>query len=326
LLLSIGAIIIGLIILVWSADKFVEGASATANHLGVPTLLIGMVIVGFGTSAPEVAVAAIAAMDGNPNLALGNAFGSNIANIALILGVTALLVPIAVHSSIIKKEFPILIIITLFSGFILLNGVISRTEGIILLLGFVAIIVWQVYTAIKNKKDSLATESEEEIEGLDMSLKQGIFWLIAGIVLLVISSKMLVWGAVNIATALGVSDLIIGLTIVAVGTSLPELAAAIAAVKKGEHDLAIGNVVGSNMFNILLVIGVGAVITPMTNIPDVALYRDFLVMLGLTIALFIMAYGFNGKDGHINRIEGGLLLFAFIAYMGMLTFTSLALL
>jgi cation:H+ antiporter len=324
LLLSIGAIIIGLIILVWSADKFVEGASATANHLGVPTLLIGMVIVGFGTSAPEVAVAAIAAMDGNPNLALGNAFGSNIANIALILGVTALLVPIAVHSSIIKKEFPILIIITLFSGFILLNGVISRTEGIILLLGFVAIIVWQVYTAIKNKKDSLATESEEEIEGLDMSLKQALFWLFAGIVLLVISSKMLVWGAVNIATALGVSDLIIGLTIVAVGTSLPELAAAIAAVKKGEHDLAIGNVVGSNMFNILLVIGVGAVITPMTNIPDVALYRDFLVMLGLTIALFIMAYGFNGKDGHINRIEGGLLLFAFIAYMGMLTFTSLA--
>jgi cation:H+ antiporter len=323
LLLSIGAIIIGLIILVWSADKFVEGASATANHLGVPILLIGMVIVGFGTSAPEVAVATIAAMNGNPNLALGNAFGSNIANIALILGVTALLVPIAVHSSIIKKEFPILIIITLFSGFILLNGVISRTEGVILLLGFVAIIIWQVYTAIKNKKDSLATESEEEIEGLDMTLKQGIYWLIAGIILLVISSKMLVWGAVNIATALGVSDLIIGLTIVAVGTSLPELAAAIAAVKKGEHDLAIGNVVGSNMFNILLVIGVGAVITPMTNIPDVALYRDFLVMLGLTIALFIMAYGFNGKDGHINRIEGGLLLFAFVAYMGMLTFTSL---
>ncbi|HFU75424.1 MAG TPA: calcium/sodium antiporter, partial [Arcobacter sp.] len=165
MLLSIGAIIIGLIILVWSADKFVEGASATANHLGVPILLIGMVIVGFGTSAPEVAVATIAAMNGNPNLALGNAFGSNIANIALILGVTALLVPIAVHSSIIKKEFPILIIITLFSGFILLNGVISRTEGVILLLGFVAIIIWQVYTAIKNKKDSLATESEEEIEG-----------------------------------------------------------------------------------------------------------------------------------------------------------------
>lgn len=325
MLISSLAIIIGLVILVWSADKFVEGASATANHLGVPTLLIGMVIVGFGTSAPEMVVGAIAAMDGNPNLALGNAFGSNIANIALILGLTALLAPIAVHSSLIKKEFPMLILITLFSGFILLNGYISRMEGIILLLGFVLIIVWQVYTAMKNKNphDPLIQESEEEIEGLDMSLKQGIFWLISGIVLLVISSKILVWGAVDIAHTFGVSDLVIGLTIVAIGTSLPELAASIVAVKKGEHDLAIGNVIGSNMFNILLVIGVSATIMPMNNIPSVAFNRDFVVMLGLTIMLFIMAYGFNGKQGHINKIEGGLLLFTFFAYMGALVVSSI---
>lgn len=324
--LSIIAIIVGLVILVWSADKFVEGASATANHLGVPTLLIGMVIVGFGTSAPEMVVAAIAAMDGNPNLALGNAFGSNIANIALILGLTALLAPIAVHSNLIKKELPLLIVITLYAGGILLDGNITRTEGISLLIGFVALITWQVVMAIKNKNshDPLLDESQEEIEGLDMSLKQGLFWLLAGIVLLILSSKILVWGAVNIAQSLGVSDLIIGLTIVAIGTSLPELAASIVAVKKGEHDLAIGNVVGSNMFNILLVIGVGATIMPMNDLPAVAFNRDFIVMLGLTIALLFMAYGFNGKQGEVNRIEGGLLLVIFFAYMGILIFTATA--
>jgi cation:H+ antiporter len=322
-LLSIGAIILGLAILVWSADKFVEGASATANHLGVPTLLIGMVIVGFGTSAPEMVVAAIAAMEGNPNLALGNAFGSNIANIALILGTTALLAPIVVHSNIVKKEMPILLVITIVPGIMIVNSEISTFEAILLLVGFVAIMIWQIYTTMKNKKDPLIEEEVEELEGLDMSQKEGIFWLIAGIVLLIVSSKILVWGAVDIAIRFGVSDLIIGLTIVAIGTSLPELAAAIAAVKKGEHDLAIGNVVGSNMFNILLVIGVGALITPMTNIPAEALYRDFLVMLGLTVALFVMAYGFRGSEPKITRMEGSLLLISFFAYMGVLIYTAI---
>jgi cation:H+ antiporter len=323
MLLSIGAIILGLAILVWSADKFVEGATATANHLGVPILLIGMIVVGFGTSAPEMVVAAIAAMEGNPNLALGNAFGSNIANIALILGMTALLAPILVHSNIVKKEMPILLGITIVPGIMILNSEISTLEGILLLLGFVAILGWQIYTTMKNKNDALIEEETEELEGLDMSKKEGIFWLIAGIILLIISSKILVWGAVDIATQFGVSDLIIGLTIVAVGTSLPELAAAIAAVKKGEHDLAIGNVVGSNMFNILLVIGVGAVITPMTNIPAEALYRDFLVMLALTVALFIMAYGFKGSEPKITRLEGIVLLISFFAYMGVLIYSAI---
>lgn len=323
MLLSIGAIIIGLAILVWSADKFVEGATATANHLGVPILLIGMIVVGFGTSAPEMVVAAIAAMEGNPNLALGNAFGSNIANIALILGMTAVLAPIVVHSNIVKKEMPILLAITIVPGIMILNSEISTLEAILLLVGFVAVMGWQIYTTMKNKNDPLVEEEAEELEGLDMSQKEGILWLLAGIVLLIISSKILVWGAVDIATRFGVSDLIIGLTIVAIGTSLPELAAAIAAVKKGEHDLAIGNVVGSNMFNILLVIGVGASITPMTNIPAEALYRDFLVMLALTVALFIMAYGFRGSEPKITRSEGALLLVSFFAYMGVLIYTAL---
>lgn len=322
-LLSIGAIIVGLIVLVWSADKFVDGAASVAKHLGVPSLLIGMVIIGFGTSAPEMVVSAIAALEGNPNLALGNAFGSNIANIALILGVTAMLAPIAVHSRIIKKELPLLLVITLIIGFMLLNSVISQTEGLLLLTGFVAVILWQIYTAIKGKKDPLAHETDDEIDEIDMTLKQGWIWLFVGMILLVLSSKLLVFGAVDIAHSLGVSDLVIGLTIVAIGTSLPELAAAIAAVKKNEHDLAIGNVIGSNMFNILLVIGVGATITPMTGFPAEALERDFVVMLGLTIALFVMAYGFNGEQGHINKIEGVLLVLTFVAYITVLVLSSI---
>jgi len=322
-LLSIGAIIVGLVILVWSADKFVDGAASVAKHLGVPSLLIGMVIIGFGTSAPEMVVSAIAALEGNPNLALGNAFGSNIANIALILGVTAMLAPIAVHSRIIKKELPLLVVITLIVGFMLLNGVISQTEGLLLLTGFVAVILWQVYTAIKDKKDPLADETTEELDEIDMSLKEGWIWLFAGIILLILSSKLLVFGAVDIAKSLGVSDLVIGLTIVAVGTSLPELAAAITAVRKNEHDLAIGNVIGSNMFNILLVIGVGATITPMSGFPPEALERDFVVMLGLTIALFVMAYGFNGEQGHVNKMEGILLILTFVTYITIIVLSSI---
>ena len=323
MLLSIGAIIVGLVILVWSADKFVDGAASVAKHLGVPSLLIGMVIIGFGTSAPEMVVSAIAALEGNPNLALGNAFGSNIANIALILGVTAMLAPIAVHSRIIKKELPLLVVITLIVGFMLLNGVISQTEGLLLLTGFVAVILWQVYTAIKDKKDPLADETTEELDEIDMSLKEGWIWLFAGIILLILSSKLLVFGAVDIAKSLGVSDLVIGLTIVAVGTSLPELAAAITAVRKNEHDLAIGNVIGSNMFNILLVIGVGATITPMSGFPPEALERDFVVMLGLTIALFVMAYGFNGEQGHVNKMEGILLILTFVTYITIIVLSSI---
>lgn len=310
---AILAILGGFILLVWSADRFVEGAAATARYAGMPSLLIGMVIVGFGTSAPEMVVSAMAAADGNPDLALGNAIGSNIVNIGLILGITALVAPIVVNSKIVQKELPLLLLIGVLLGALLWNGSLELYEAIILLLGFFLLIGWSIYSALKEKGDALETEMEQELVAHQMTLGKAIFWLVAGLILLIISSRILVWGAVNIAQTLGISDLIIGLTIVALGTSLPELAASVMAARKGEHDIAIGNVVGSNMFNILAVVGIAGVISPMTEVSAEVLSRDWLVMMGMTVALLAMAYGFR-RQGRINRYEGIGLLLAYCAY------------
>lgn len=321
MILYLLAIIAGFGILVWSADKFVEGAAATAKHLGMPALLIGILIVGFGTSAPEMVVSAIAAMEGNPALALGNAIGSNIVNIALILGITAIVSPIVVNSNIVKKEIPLLLFIVFATGYLLLDNNLTLTEGILLLTGFFALIIWSIAVAFKSKNDPLEAEMEDELIEHDMSLKAGIVWLIIGLVLLIGSSRLLVWGAVGVAHEFGVSDLIIGLTIVALGTSLPELAASVIAARKGEHDIAIGNVVGSNMFNLLAVIGIATVIAPMNNIPVEVLQRDWIIMLVLTVALLLMAYGFKNKEGKITRVEGAILVVCYVAYNSYLGMT-----
>lgn len=309
------AIVIGFILLVWSADRFVEGAASTAKHLGMPTLLIGVLIVGFGTSAPEMVVSAVAAIEGNPTLALGNAIGSNIVNIALVLGVTALVTPIVVHSKIVKKELPLLILIIFATGYLLIDDTLTLIEGIVLLGAFFALVGWSVYTAIKSKGDSLEDELESELKEHSMSLKAGIILVGIGLVLLIISSRILVWGAVGVAHEFGVNDLVIGLTIVALGTSLPELAASVIAAKKGEHDIAIGNVVGSNMFNLLAVIGIAAIINPMQNIPSEVLQRDWIIMLLLSVMLLAMAYGFKPKkDGIISRAMGSVFILCYMAY------------
>ncbi|MCT7532972.1 calcium/sodium antiporter [Aliarcobacter cryaerophilus] len=308
------AVVLGFALLVWSADRFVDGAASTAKHLGMPSLLIGILIVGFGTSAPEMVVSAIAAYEGNPGLALGNAIGSNIVNIALILGVTAIVSPIMVNSKIVKKEIPLLLLIVLLTGYLLLDNSLTLFEGVILLVSFFALVLWSVYTALKSRGDSLESEMDIKLKEHSMSLKLGVVWLVFGLILLIVSSRILVWGAVGVAVEFGVSDLIIGLTIVALGTSLPELAASVIAARKGEHDIAIGNVVGSNMFNLLAVIGIAVVIAPMNNIPLEVLQRDWIIMLLLTIALFVMAYGFKGRDGRINRVEGTILILCYVAY------------
>ena len=307
------AVLAGFALMIWSADRFIEGAAATAKHAGMPSLVIGMVIVGFGTSAPEMVVSAMAAIDGNPDLALGNALGSNIVNTGLILGVTALVAPIAVHSKIVRKELPILLLIGLLAGALFWNGSINRLGAFILLAGFFGLIGWTLFVAIRGRGDALEAETEQELIAHPMPLGRAIFWLFAGLILLIVSSRILVWGAVTIAESLGVSDLIIGLTIVALGTSLPELAASVIAARKGEHDIAIGNVVGSNMFNLLAVIGIAGVISPMPQISPDVLTRDWPVMMAMTVGLFIMAYGFRG-EGRLNRIEGLLLLAAYVAY------------
>ncbi|WP_278405583.1 calcium/sodium antiporter [Pseudoalteromonas ruthenica] len=319
MVLAITAIVAGFILLVYSAGRFVDGAAATAAHAGLPTILIGMLIVGFGTSAPEMVVSAMAASDGNPALALGNALGSNIVNIGLILGVTALIAPITVHSNIVRKELPLLLAVVLLCGYLLYDGQLTTLDASLLLGGFVSVVAWSIYSGLRHYNDPLASDTEQGVTSQTMGLKSALFWLVCGLVVLVLSSRILVWGAVQVASALGVSDLVIGLTIVALGTSLPELAASIIAAKKGEHDIAIGNVVGSNMFNILAVIGIAGAIEPFGLGADI-FYRDWGVMLLLTLALLVMAYGI-GRQGRINRAEGGLLLSGYLAYNGYLLWT-----
>lgn len=281
------ALISGLVCLVWSADKFVDGASASARYAGVSPLLIGMVIIGFGTSAPEMVVSAIASLNGNPGLALGNAYGSNITNIGLVVGLVATISPIRVQSRIITKELPLLFAVTLLAGWQLLDGELSRLDSFVLLGVFILIMGWSIVQGRVNPVDSLESEYINEIDSHPLSLRLAVIWIIVGLVLLIISSRLLVWGAVIIAQSFGISDLIIGLTVVAVGTSLPELASALAAIRKNEHELALGNVLGSGLFNTLVVVGIAAGIHPILVGVEV-LYRDWGFMVALTLLLFIM--------------------------------------
>ena len=316
MLLASAAIIIGLALLVWGADRFVIGAAALARNLGVPPLLIGLTIVGFGTSAPEILVAGMAAWQGNPGIGIGNAVGSNIANIALILGATALIAPLTVQSDMLRREYPLLLAVSIGAFLILLDGDLNQLDGALLLLGLIISMLLLVRIGLNRRdNDPLAVEMEAEIPG-DVSTSASIFWFIVGLVVLIVSSRMLVWGAVEVATAFGVSDLVIGLTIVAVGTSLPELAAAVMSALKNEHDLAIGNVVGSNIWNLLAVLGVPGLMAPGV-VPPELLSRDMLIMLALTLALFVMGRS-SKTHGVINRLEGGLLFACFIAYQSWL--------
>jgi len=317
--LAFAAILVGFGLLVWGADRFVIGAAAIARNLGVSTLIIGLTIVGFGTSAPEMLVSAVAAWQGNPGLAIGNALGSNIANIGLILGITALISPIVVQSNMLKREFPVLLLTMLAGLALMADGDLGRLDGLLLLAGLVLMIVWLVRQGMKTRSDPLQSEIEAEVPGR-MRMGPALMWFVVGLLVLLASSRLLVWGAVSIAHALGVSDVMIGLTIVALGTSLPELAASVVSVLKGEHDLAIGNVVGSNMFNLLAVLGMPGVIRP-GSFPAEILSRDFPVMIGLTLLLFVMACGLRGP-GHINRYEGSALLGVYIGYMTLLYFES----
>ena len=310
------AVIAGLAVLVWSADRFVEGAAATALHAGMPTLLIGMVIIGFGTSAPEMVVSAFSAVQGNPGLALGNAYGSNISNIALILGLTALISPIAVTSGIVRKELPLLLLVTLLAVGQLFDGFLSRNDAWVLLAVFFVLMGWSIWLGLSQRQqpDSLEADIDVSLEVEPMPLRKALFWLLFGMLLLVASSRVLVWGAVEIARFFGVSDLIIGLTVVAIGTSLPELASSLAAIRKGEHDLAIGNVLGSNLFNTLAVVGIAASISPMVVEP-VVLWRDCTVMGGVTLLLLVFGIGLgSGGRGRITRTEGAFLLAVYLGY------------
>ena len=320
MILALVAVVAGLAVLVWSADKFVDGAVGIAKFCGMSTLLIGMVIVGFGTSAPELTVSAISASQGNPEIALGNAYGSNIANIALILGATALISPILMQRSVIRGDLPILIAVSILSIVLVYDGSVVRWNGILLLAVFAGVMGYSIWREMKkschgNSDEAVQDESSDNEE--KPSLGKSILWLVLGLVLLVVSSRALVWGAVFIARTLGVSDLLIGLTIVAIGTSLPELASSIAAARKGENDLALGNIIGSNLFNTLAVVGLASVISPMDEIEAEVVTRDMPFMTALTVALIVLGFRRKG-DGRLNRIAGAVLLAVYIGYLALL--------
>ena len=333
MLLPIVAVVLGLAILVWSADKFVDGAVGVARFFGMSTLLIGMVIVGFGTSAPEMVVSALSAMENAPELALGNAYGSNIANIALILGVTALISPVIVKREALKRDVPILIGVTAVAIIQAADGSISRLDGVVLLLLFAGIMGFNIWSELRAKKKASALEKEADDGDVSgkASLPKSIAWLLLGLTLLVLSSRCLVWGAVSIAQALGVSDLLIGLTIVAVGTSLPELASSIAAARKGENDLAFGNIVGSNLFNTLTVVGIASTISPMRTVDPLVFSRDLPVVAVLTVLLLLFGLPVRKKRldanglriGRINRLEGTTFLAIYVGYIGVLIMQAL---
>ena len=314
MLTAIALIVIGLVILVWSADKFVIGAAATARHLGMSPLLVGLTIVAMGTSAPEVFVSIMAALDGAGNLAVGNALGSNITNIGLVLGITALISPIPLQKKLLKKELPLLVLVSIIGGLVLIDLELNLTDALILFaaMGFA---LYLMFLDSSESGEAIVDEDEAAaIEGTPM--KKALLLMVLGLVALLISSRMLVDGAVDIARIFGVSELVIGLTIVAIGTSLPELAASVASALKGHHDIAIGNVIGSNIFNMLTVMPVPGLLA-VTQIESLALYRDYSVMMLMTLALlaiFVLCY----RKGTMGRFAGLFLTVAFVAYLLLL--------
>ncbi len=312
MLVNFGALLGGLIVLVISADKFVAGTAAVARNMGVSPLLIGLTIVGLGTSAPEILVSAIASLQGNSGLAVGNALGSNIANIGLILGCTALVAPLAFHSGLLKRELPILMLISVMCCLMAFDGM-NRVDSLLMFSVLASFVFWLIRIGQKERNglDEFEQELTAELPERMSNRKAWLFFAV-GLVGLLLSSRVLVWSAVNIAEGFGVSDLVIGLTIVAVGTSLPELAASVTSVIKKEDDLAVGNVIGSNIYNLLAVYSLPGLIEP-GPLADSVLERDFPVMLGFTAVLFVLGFGFN-RSGRISRLEGSALLVAYCVY------------
>ncbi|MEM9191304.1 MAG: calcium/sodium antiporter [Myxococcota bacterium] len=327
---AIGAVIAGFVGLVWGADRFVDGASASARIAGVSPLVIGLTIVGFGTSAPELLVSSIAAGTGSENLSVGNALGSNVANVALVLGVASLVAPLAVGKEVLYREIPVLIAIMVLTGGLLFDGELSRVDGILLLTGLVSLIGWICFQGIRQHRAKVKerasldpAQAEDFVDpAIDMSIGKALFLLFFGMIVLLAGAWGVVWGATTIARSFGVSELVIGLTVVALGTSLPELASTVISAMKGEHELAIGNVVGSNMFNTLGVLGLPGVIAP-GPLEEKVLYRDYPVVLGVTVGLFILAWGFGAKEKKIGRARGAILLLAYIGYVVWLVFDAL---
>lgn len=314
MLLFSAALIAGLILLVLSSDKFIEHAALVAEKLNVSPIVIGITLVALGTSAPEMVVSAIAALDNAPGIAVGNVIGSNIANIGLVFGTTLLLAAVPINGSLVKKEIPLVVAVTILTGALLIDQTLSITDGVILIIAFFIVL----YLLLRNSGNLESELTEELPEDDGGSVTRSIVISIIGLAVLIGSSKLLVWGAIGIASALGVSDLIIGLTIVAIGTSLPELAASITSVRKGHHDIAIGNVLGSNIFNLATVLPLPALIAP-GIVENTVVSRDYWWMLGFTLlfALAVIVYS-RHRSLSIPRWCSVPLLGGYFAYLYLL--------
>ena len=309
---NIFEVIGGLLLLIWGADRFVHGAAATARNLGVTPLLIGLTVVAFATSAPEILVSVVASVRGQPGLAIGNAIGSNIVNIGLVLGTVAIIRPIELRSATLRREMPALLAVTLLTVSLFLDSFLSHVDGLVMLTGLIIVMIWLARLGLRSAPtDPIKRDYEAEIPK-DVTMKMSIFWLLIGLATLLLGANLLVEGSIEIARFLGVSEVVIGILLVAFGTSLPELAVSLVSAMKGEYGLAIGNIVGSNIFNILAVIGVAATIAPTALAPSVLSLHIF-VMVAFTLVLFAMTYDYDGKS-ELSRIEGIALLTAFIAY------------
>jgi len=312
MLANITLVVAGLILLIWGADRFVHGAAASARNLGVAPLLIGLTVVALATSAPEILVSVVAALDDQPGLAYGNAIGSNIVNIGLVLGLTAMIRPIKLESATLRREMPALLAVSLLTVSLFLDTYLSQIDGVVMLTGLVIVMVWLTRLGLRSAaNDPIKIDYEAEIPS-DVTMPMAVVWLIIGLAILLVGAKMLEHGAVGLAEMLGVSEVVIGVTIVAFGTSLPELAVSLASALKGEYGLAIGNIVGSNIFNLLAVIGVAATIAPSALAPSVLSLHIF-VMVAFTLVLFAMTYDYDGK-AELSRLEGAGLFMAYVAY------------
>ena len=307
MLLSIISLVSGFILLIWSADVFTNNGAKIARIFNISPLVIGLLIFGFGTSAPEMLVSGIAAYSGHPEMSVGNAFGSNIFNIGLVLGITALILPIKVEKSVLKKEWVFLILSTLVAGLLLLDKYLSFYDGLILLS---LLILFLFYVFKQSKKDSL--NGIDDVDSKINNKEKGKTWLllIVSLVILISSAKLVVWGGTILASVFGVPELIIGLTVVALGTSLPELAVSISSALKKHHEMVIGNIIGSNLFNTLGVLAIPGLISPF-KIPAELLSRDYIYILILTFLIVILSF----KDKKINRFGGFVLLFVLGGYL-----------
>ncbi len=313
MLMSIISLVSGFLLLIWSADAFTNNGAKIAKIFNISPLIIGLLIFGFGTSAPEMLVSGLAAYEGHPEMSIGNAFGSNIFNIALVLGITAIIMPIKVKQDILKKEWVYLMISTLAAGWLLLDGYLSFMDGLILL---VLLMLFLFYVFRESKKDF-----HLEFEGVQANpskQEKGKTWflLFISLVVLLSSAKLVVWGGTSLAIEFGVTDLIIGLTVVALGTSLPELAVSISSAFKKQHEMVVGNIIGSNLFNTVGVLAIPGLILPF-EIPNEVMSRDYPFMLMLTVLLFITSYKFK-KEGAISRFEGVIMIAALCLYLYLL--------